>query len=233
MVLTSWSTTGIFNPVFNTGYDIIEDYPRGHRYPFTGSNMLLQAFFESVNKTVPLNISDFISRYGRQTFGFTQAQTASLWRAINCCGYEIRQGKVMSAEGAVMPGVTIKQMLDSTLWAAQTLRTLKPIKGTTEYAHLQLMTDLRVQYLECYLIENRLNESTFNENEYPAMAVRLKAILTKSADLDRRFIALNKDALYLAELQAENKVHNTHIQVLYDRVSKNRSMASNTPHAAH
>ncbi len=228
MVLTSWSTTGIFNPIFNTGYDIIEDYPRGHRYPFTGYNMLLQAFFESVNNTAPLNISDFINRYSKQTFGFNQAQTTLFWRAVSCCGYELRQGKVMSAEGAVMPGVTVKQMLDSTRWAAQKLRQLKPYKGTTEYAHLQLMTDLRVQYLECYLIENRLNESTFNESEYPALAVQLKTILAKSTDLDRRFIALNKDTFYLAELQAENKIHSTHIQVLYDRVSKNRSIASST-----
>jgi hexosaminidase len=215
MVLTSWSTTGIFNPIFNSGFDIIEIYPRGHRYPFTGSNMLLSAFFESVNHPEPLNIQNFITGYAKQNFGFTPAQAALMWKAIGACAYEVRQANVIAPNPP-----TVAQMRDSTIWAAKTLRQLKPLRGLEEYAHLQLMTDIRVQYLEAYVIENQLNDKTFNESEYPAIAAKLKAILAKSPDLDKRFIALNKNTFYLAELQAENKIRSTHIQVLYNRVAK-------------
>lgn len=218
MVLTSWSTTGLFNPIFNTGFDIIEDYPRGHRYPFTGYNMLLQAFFESVNKPVPLNISGFITSYAQQTFGFNNLQAELLWKAVSACPYELRQGKVMTANPP-----TVNQMLDSTIWAAKTLRQLKPVKGTTEFAHLQLMMDIRVQYLECYVIETELNAATFNTSRYPEIAVKLEAILAKSPDLDKRFVDLNKNTFYLDELQAENRIRNEHIQVLYHRVAKVKS----------
>ncbi|WP_419803364.1 beta-N-acetylhexosaminidase [Mucilaginibacter sp.] len=222
MVLTSWSTTGLFNPIFNSGFDIIEDYPRGHRYPFTGYNMLLEAFFESVNKPVPLNIAAFIDKYARQTFDFNPAQAALMWKAIGACPYEVRQGKVMTANPP-----TIKQMLDSTIWAAKTLQQLKPLKGAEEFAHLQLMTDIRVQYLQCYEIESMLNADTFNNAQYPAIATKLDSVLAKSPELDKRFIALNKNTFYLAELQAENKIRNEHIQVLHDRVAKIRSSPNN------
>lgn len=223
MVLTSWSTTGLFNPVFNSGFDIIEDYPRGHRYPFTGYNMLLQAFFESVNEPAPLDISAFIRNYAKQTFGFAPIQAALMWKAISACPYEVRQGKVMTTNPP-----TIKQMLDSTIWAAKTLQQLKPVKGTAEFAHLQLMTDIRLQYLECYAIEEMLNATTFNSAQYPAIAAKLQAVAVKSPELDKRFIALNKNTFYLDELQAENRIRNEHIQVLYDRVAKVKSSQNNT-----
>lgn len=222
MVLTSWATTGIFNPVFGSGYDIIEDYPRGHRYPFTGYNMLLQAYFESVNKPAPLNISGFINQYAKQTFGFTIAQAAVFWKALGACPYEIRQGKVI----AVNPP-TIRQMADSTIWAAKTLKQLKPLKGAEEFAHLQLMTDIRVQYLECYAIEDLLNADTFNHAQYNAIAQKLKTILAKSADLDQRFINLNKNTFYLAELQNENAIRSKHIEALYERVGKINTLRLN------
>lgn len=218
MVLTSWSTNGIFNPIFNGSDDIFDLYPRGHRYPFTGYNMLLEAFFKAVNTADPLNIPDFINQYAKRTFGFSSAKAILFWKAISACNYDISQGKVMIADPP-----TIQQMLDSTKWAAKTLQQLKPVKGIEEFAQLQLMTDIRVQYLETYVLEDLLNNKTFNAGDFDRIGARLKAVLSKSPSLDKRFMNLNKNTFYLGELQAENRIRSYHIQVLYDRVSKNRN----------
>jgi hypothetical protein len=222
MVLTSWSTNGVFNPIFNSGHDIIDLYPRGHRYPFTGYNMLLAAFFKTLQSKEPLNIQEFVSDYGNKTFGFNRKQASAFWGAISACTYEIRQGKVMTSNPP-----TIQQMLDSTLWAASSLRQLKPQKGSKEFAHLLLMTDIRVQYLETYWLEDQLNKNTYNGSEFKSIAAKLKAVLAKSPELDKRFIELNKDTFYLSELVAENKIRSYHIQVLFDRVSKNTTNETN------
>lgn len=228
MVLTSWSTNGVFNPIFNSGHDIIDLYPRGHRYPYTGYNILLKAFFKSLQSPEPLNTDQFIHDYAMKTFGFTPAQAAIFWTALATTPYEIRQGKVMTPSPPA-----VQQMLDSTVQAAAILRQLKPGKGKTEYAHLQLMTDIRVQYLETYVLEDRLNAKVFNGDDLKAIAARLKKVLAKSADLDRRFIELNQDSFYLAELQEENRIRSQHIKVLYDRVAKNKGIipSSHTPSA--
>ncbi|MDB5208420.1 MAG: beta-N-acetylhexosaminidase [Flavisolibacter sp.] len=218
MVLTSWSTNGTFNPVFNSAFDIIEIYPRGHRYPFTGYNISLQAFFESLQLNTALNTFEFVQRYAQKTFGFTPVEAKKLWASISVCDYEIRQGKVVSPYP-----LTVQQVLDSTVMAAKTLRQLKPTKGAEEYAHFQLMADIRIQYLETYLVENQLNETTVTTADYEAIALKLKRILAKSADLDKRFIALNRSTFYEEELQNENMVRSQHIKVLYNRVTKTRS----------
>ena len=215
MVLTSWSTNGIFNPLFNSGDDILDLYPRGHRYPFTGYNMLLQAFFESIRTDAPLDVDHFVQHYAEQTFGFTPGEAMRMWKALSTCGYEIRQGVVMKA-----PLLNVQQVLDSTYLAAKTLGQLTPAKGKSEYEHLLLMTDIRIQYLETYVLEDQLNKKTFNGNEYAQIGLRLKKALDKSAGLDKRFIALNKSTFYLDELITENNIRRKHIQVLYDRVSK-------------
>ena len=215
MVLTSWGTNGIFNPLFNSGFDILDLYPRGHRYPFTGYNMLLQAFFESIRSPAPLDITAFVKQYAKQAFGFTPEQAVRFYKALSTCGYEIRQGKAMTS----LP-TTISQMLDSTRMAAATLRELRPRTENGEYEHLLLMTDIRVQYLEMYLLEDQLNKNAFNGNEYAQIEAGLKKVLAASDELDKRFIALNRDTFYLSELMAENKIRRYHIQVLYDRVSK-------------
>jgi len=215
MVLTSWSTNGVFDPIFNSGHDIIDLYPRGHRYPFTGYNMLLEAFFKTLQSEEPLDIQQFVVNYSKNNFGFNPKQAALFWTALTACNYEIRQGKVMATNAP-----SIQEMLDSTLWAAKTLQQLKPVKGSKEFAHLQLMTDIRVQYLEAYLLEDQMNKKTFNASEFKSIAAKLKAVLAKSSELDKRFIELNKDTFYLSELEAENKIRSCHIQVLLDRVSK-------------
>ncbi|MEO6916173.1 MAG: beta-N-acetylhexosaminidase [Chitinophagaceae bacterium] len=221
MILTSWSTNGIFNPIFNGSNDIFDLYPRGHRYPFTGYNMLLEAFFEAVKSDEPLNIPVFISKYAKKTFGFTSNQSSLFWKALSTGPYDISQGEVMTPDPP-----TIQQMLDSTKWAAKVLEQLKPVRGHEEFAQLKLMTDIRVQYLETYLLEDRLNKKTFNSTDFELIAASLKTVLAKSADLDKRFIDLNKSTFYLAELQAENKIRSYHIQVLFDKVSENRNKNS-------
>ena len=214
MVLTSWATNGIFNPIFNSGFDIIDLYPRGHRYPFTGYNMLLEAFFESLQTPAPLDMEAFAVRYAKETFGFAPEEARELYGALRTSTNEIRQNVVFQ-----MPGLSVEQVLDSARRAARVLHRLKPLKGGREYAHLLLLADIRIQYLDAYVVENRLNSGAYNKNEYPKLAVRLKEILLRSDGLDKRFIALNKDTFYMPELLNENRIRRYHIQLLYNRVS--------------
>jgi hexosaminidase len=220
MVLTSWATNGIFNPAFNNSLDIIENFPRGHRYPITGYNMLLQAFFKSIHTAEPLDIRGFATSYGQKTFGLNAAEAGKMFDALYTAPYEIVQGRVLSPTPT-----TIQQVLDSTQLAFKTLSSLRPIKGKEEFAHLLLMTEIRLQFLETYLIENKLNEATSNGNEYPAIAARLKVILARSKSLDKRFIDLNKRSYYLGELQSENSLRSHHLTALFDRVSRNRNFS--------
>jgi len=52
--------------------------------------------------------------------------------------------------------------------------------------------------------------------------VHLKKLLSDAKLIDQRFISLNKNALYVTELQQENDLRNSKINLHYQRLAKER-----------
>ncbi len=71
-------------------------------------------------------------------------------------------------------------------------------------------------------IEKMVNSSSFNVAQVPAILIRLENLMATGNELDRRFITLNKDYLYPAELDQENELRNVKVALLYQRLSRKR-----------
>ena len=84
------------------------------------------------------------------------------------------------------------------------------------------MADIRVQYLRFAAIEAEANSPVFTKRDVPALLTRLRALLAEAPSLSRRFIDLNKDDFYLAELQQENALRTVRLKELYDRLNRSR-----------
>lgn len=214
MVMTSWSTSGLYSPVFETEQNIVDLYAIRHVYPISGFNMLLAAYAEGIRSPKPLDIKAFITDYCKKQYWFTPKQSAVFWKALKTAPYEVSQGKVLSP----MP-LTVKQLLDSAKQAAKTLSSLTPLKNQQEFEHYRLMQDIRVHYLTYEVIEKRANSPDFTPAQIPGVLAQLKELIQKGAQLDQRFIALNKDYLYPSELAQENELRNAKIRLLYQRLS--------------
>lgn len=198
MVMTSWSTSGIYSPVFETATEINALVPVRRVYPITGFDMLIAAYLKGIHENQPLDITTFITDYSKNTFGFTTSQAGVFWNAVKRAPYEVSQGKVVGA------GISVKDLLDSARNSAATLRTLKPLHNGQLCQHYQLMSDIRVSYLTCMVVEAALNDSSYTVAQAPALLQHLNAL--SMADLDRRFMMLNKDMLYPSELTVENNL---------------------------
>jgi hexosaminidase len=217
IVMTSWSTSGAYSSVFETDENITDLYAIRHVYPISGFNMLLAANAESIRSPGPLDIDAFITSYSQKQYGFNRQQSDLLWQALRTAPYQVMQGEVT----ALKP-ITIKQLLDSTLLAAKILNSLEPTKNRQEFEHYRLMTDIRIHYLRYEEIELAVNSSSFNPENIPAILSRLKSLMAAGDDLDKRFIALNKDYLYPGELAQENELRNAKVLLLYNRLSRKR-----------
>ena len=57
---TSWSTSGQYGFHYAPGWEILSMQPIREVYPMNGFNILIDAFIESINTDIPLNINDFI-----------------------------------------------------------------------------------------------------------------------------------------------------------------------------
>ena len=218
IVMTSWSTSGIYSSVFESSNDIIDLYAIRHVYPLTGFPMLLAAYTESLKSTAPLDIPAFIQKYGSETYGFTKEQSLQFWKALRTAPYEIQQGEV-----AAPMTLSIQNVLDSATMAAQWLRELQPSKNKDEFEHYRLMADIRVLYLDYQRIEKQANAVSFSQKDLPEVLKKLKGLIDQSGDLNRRFIALNKGTLHPAEMEQENALRIDKAKLLYARLSKQRT----------
>ena len=84
------------------------------------------------------------------------------------------------------------------------------------------MADIRMLYLSYQKIEAEVNDTSFSNSKIPSVLVQLKKILSDAKLIDQRFINLNKNTLYADELKEENDLRNSKINLLYQRLAKER-----------
>ncbi|HEY4109546.1 beta-N-acetylhexosaminidase [Puia sp.] len=195
MVLTSWSTSGAYSYTYESEDELSDLQAIRHVYPITGFNILIAEYFESLKEQMPLDIQAFVIDYCHRQYGFTREQALVFWRGLT----------------------------DTGTAAAQTLRTLHPQKNSSEYEHYLLMADIRVEHLLFERIESEANAPGFGAGAVPALAARLRALLDTETILARRFIALNKEAFYPAELDHENELRAFRMRELYARLTRDRT----------
>jgi hypothetical protein len=217
IIMTSWSTSGQYSTVWETSDDITDLYAIRHVYPITGFNMLLNAYTKSLQTQTALNIPEFIKTYSKEQYGFNDEQSSSFWKALTTSPYEINQGKVVSSTN-----ISVSQLADSQALAVKILYQLQPQKNKEEFEHYRLMADIRMLYLSYQKIEAEVNDASFTNAQIPSTLVQLKKLLSDAQLIDQRFINLNKNTLYADELKEENDLRNSKINLLYQRLAKER-----------
>ncbi|HYK46740.1 MAG TPA: hypothetical protein VEV83_16295, partial [Parafilimonas sp.] len=217
IIMTSWSRSGQYSTVWETSDDITDLYAIRHVYPITGFNILLAAYSKSLQTRSPLDIPEFIKTYGKEQYGFTEQESASFWKAVTTCPYEINQGKVIAPQD-----IAVSQLADSQAIAVKTLYQLQPQKNKEEFEHYRLMADIRMLYLSYQKIEAEVNDPGFSNSKIPSVLGQLKKLLDDARSIDQRFIDLNKSTLYPGELKEENDLRTTKINLLYERLAKER-----------
>ena len=215
MIMTSWSTSGVYAPVYESVSDLVDLYPVRRVYPFTGFNMLLAAFVAGLETNDALKVDAFIVKYATDTYGFRQSQALEFWKALKTGPYEV-------GAGVVKGPVSLEQLLDSTVLAAKVLDGLTPLKNKDEFEQYRLMTDTRVGYLSFQLIEKEVNSPSFSTAGIPLILKKLQAIMEKTKQLNKKYILLNEKSFYPSELAEDNKLRTTKVQLLYDRLAKTR-----------
>lgn len=214
IIMTSWSTSGLYSPVFETTRDIVDLYAIRRVYPISGFNLLIAAFLEAIQTGKALDAERFIYGYAQSQYGLKENEAKVFWKAIATVPYEITQGKPINTD------LSIDQMLDSTKNAALLLGKLKPAKNANEFEHYRLMAAIRVQYLSYQSIESRANAPEMTAAQVKPLIAELEALNTKA--LDKRFTALNSAVMYPAELAQENELRTAKIKVLLSRLKRLR-----------
>ena len=217
IVMTSWSTSGQYSPVFESEDELTEEYAIRHVYPLSGFNILLAAYAEAIKTTRPLDITGFITAYCKKEYGFTTGEAGEFWKALTTAPYEVIHGEVESPRR-----LSIQQITDSARIALQTLNELKCSANNEEFEHYRLMAAIRLNYLEFNCILKEVNSPDFNEAERQQVLIDIEKLMASNGEISRRFSALNKDFLFPAEIRDENDLRIIRMKLLYDRLSRNK-----------
>lgn len=215
IVMTSWSTSGVYAASYESEDDLIDLAAIRHVYPITGFDILISAYLEAIRLNHSIDVAQFIPEYCNTRFGFNHNESQKFRNALFTAPYTITEGKVDA------PGnIGIGTILDSARFAANTFHALHPKRNGKIFRHFELMADIRVHYLTYMKIEKEVNEEKMGSNNMQTYLAGLKLLMEQEPDLNRRFIALNSEVLYPAAMDEENQLRNKKIHMLYERLAR-------------
>lgn len=212
MVMTSWSTSGLYGFTWDVGYDVIAMEQIRNNYPLSGFRILIAAYSQALKQQKPLDPEKFVIRYANQRFGFSKVQGEQFWNALSVEQELITNGKPVKSE-------TIDQLQTVAQGASDILYQLKPIRNENEFEHFRLMIDLRKFYLAFSEIKAFYNSADFTRADANKKIPELEVLLEQSQKLDQRFTELNKNFLSDVEIQDQNELRARPLKILYKRIS--------------
>ncbi|MBE7157855.1 MAG: glycoside hydrolase family 20, partial [Rhodospirillales bacterium] len=206
IILTSWSTSGIYGYEWDRAGHPTALHPVRRTTPHAGLRVLVAAFAEAVQKPQALDPERFVVRYARERFGFTEAEGLLFHHAL------------LLNDLATLDWDTMIRRLRAARKARRILRKLHPGDNDTEFARYRLMTDLLCLQLKVLGLEARAQSADFADKDFPRLRRRIEAALDEAAGLNRCFLHVYAGELYAEELQAEIAYRMNALQRLHTRV---------------
>lgn len=211
IVMTSWSTSGLYGFSYDSEWEVISMYPIRYVYPMSGFNLLIEAYGEALNNHKPLDSRQYILDYGQEHFNMTVEESGILYKILFT-----PQNMVLS--GRDTEGKSVLILKEEAINIQKKLNSLRPKANEKEFEHLRLMFDLRLQYLTFKEIESRYQSRSFDRSKVNALMTDLCKLGAQIEENNKRFIALNYNYLHPDELIEINRVRNEKYSVLYQTI---------------
>lgn len=215
IVMTSWSTSGLYGFTWDVGYDVAEMTQIRNTYPMSGFRILIACYAEAVARKEAIDPQKFALQYGKERFGLTETEAMKLWDFLSYKPELVSNGKPLWSKD-------VAEMKSTYEAVRKEILELNPIKNEKEFAHFKLMADLRMHYLDFKQIESRYNSEGFSQEMAAPLIDEMKEVLAQAKLLSARFSELNDGFLYDAEIQEQNRLRTLPMQVLYSRLSKSK-----------
>jgi hypothetical protein len=208
MVLTSWSTSGVYGLEWDQDSEIVDMHPTRRVYPLAGFRPLLAAYAESLQRQEQIEPEDFVKRYAAARFGLSSHQGSKLWQAMTIDATPIQ------------PNVNIETLCVKAREARRLLAGLHPRRHVDELEHLKLMVDLRDFHARFKRIENEIQSPRFSAAHILQNSRALVKLLEESQLLDERFMNANRGFLYERALIEEAEARSKKLRKLCDRLTR-------------
>lgn len=215
IINTSWSTSGQYGFIYDASWEVSDMQPIRQVYPLSGFDMLQKAFVEAVSSQDKFDQQAFITAYARDHFGFDKEGQEVLLsyfthpqKAVNAMKYSLDK---------------ISKEYDDCMDLRLRLGALKPSQNNKDFRHLELMLDIRLNYLSFKILEMRYESDTFTDADRNDLAKQLKPLLKDAEGLRKRFVAMNREYLKDPSDIFGKWDYITKMQNVYDTLNRNNN----------
>ncbi|OGJ88907.1 MAG: hypothetical protein A2268_11985 [Candidatus Raymondbacteria bacterium RifOxyA12_full_50_37] len=216
VILTSWSTSGIYGFEWAADYEPIEMHTIRRVFPLKGCHLLLAAFVTAINQDSPLDPSTFAENYAQERFNLTPPAARAFREALFSDPTWLTQSK--TSDNRAIAGV-----LSNVSKARAVLAKITPAKNRNEFDLFKLYFDIRVHYLAFKAIEVETQSASFKNKDIPKTLRDLAKLLNRADALDKAFARAFKGYLYGSEIRTENWSRKRKMKLLFERLSRQRS----------
>ena len=115
----------------------------------------------------------------------------------------------------------ISKEYDDCLALSLRLDNLRPRRNKIDFEHLELMLDIRLNYLSFKILEAKYESEVFTDEMRSVLAKDIKPLLVKSEKLKKQFVALNKRFLKNPSESLGKWDYMTKMQQIYETLNRN------------
>lgn len=205
MILTSWSTSGIYGHHWNTSGEVLELLPMRRVYPLSGFRILYEAFAVAL-RSPAFDPEAFVIGYAGERFGLSPEGGAALWQVFHA--------DATLLDGRQSPG-ELEAMAKSAREAVEVLAQLAPTRHEEEFEHFRLMASFRDLHVRFAQVEEAVGRE-----ESALLVEKLVALRSEATGLAERYARSQAGFLYPAEIAEENRYRSVKMARLHERLAR-------------
>lgn len=184
IINTSWSTSGTYGYIYDDKNEVIDIQPVREVYPQCGMDMLMAAYSNALSDS-PLSPDEFLEDYCRTRLGLRSGEEITAVKEY----FDMTQNPVYSFQGDMSRVDDELRRCEKVREGLESVRFSKDAGDVA--AHLRLMLDIRINYLQFKQIDLAIEKEGFSTQDVPEALRRLETIDKECGRLRKRFIKMN------------------------------------------
>lgn len=188
IINTSWSTSGTYGYIYDDRNEVIDLQPVREVYPQSGFDMLMTAYSNALSDS-PLAPDEFLEHYCRTRLGLKSTEDIAAVKDY----FNMTQNPVYSFQGNP---ARVDEELQKCVEIRERLRKVRfPGKAAETARHLELMLDIRINYLKFKQVDLFLESEDLSREEASKALAKLEKIEKECGKLRKDFVRLNGNYL--------------------------------------
>ncbi len=216
IVMTSWSTSGIFSTVWELDHEVIDMIPLRYVYPMNGFNLLIYMYGKAINQTEPIDPKATVAEYAREVLGLSAEEGATIYELLMTPQVRFPQAKPRADHHGKRK--TYNEILAELDTAVTRLAKMKPKRNKSDFDHLLLMFEIRLNYVKFKKLEADINHPDATADDVAEHVARMEKIIATERTLCKRFAALQKGYLHPSEIDEINRARTSKMYDTYHRL---------------